>query len=424
MKDVVRQTIAFGAAALIASTIILSDSLGVAVSAAHGASASAYGVGAPNLASPSTGARYIYVATNGTDFDREFQAWYNGGDYKTYNRFTCLTDPTRKSWGSQTTCTEPTISNPLRTIKLAMRVARPGDVIVVRGGTYAEEIGWGIVAGTSTKPITMQARPGESVVVSGTMSLTNPHYWRVVGLRFVYNANIQKGQSVVSFAGGTGWRFENNSVTGSVGVANLQIISAKASSSSASALRAAAPNGFAVRGNCITNNRGTGPHGQYHNIYVMSSIYSTGGVIERNLLAGAPRGANIKAAAANSQTGWTSPSNLTIADNTMVYAASGVTVGLQSQNIEMTGNLIAMPANELTYDGAVKTYQMKHASTIGFKDSFVAGYRKVVEYDYAAPEDIFVRRIQSGPAAFTGSVANCSVRTTSTPASLYGHLAP
>lgn len=412
------------AAAITLSIVTVQSTIGVEAPASASTTTPGFGVGAKNLAVPATGARYIYVAANGTDLDREFQAWYNGGDYKEYSRYTCLTDPTKKSWGSQSRCTEPTIANPLRTVKLAMRIARPGDVIVVRGGTYTEAIGWGIVAGTATRPITLQARPGEAATISGTMTLSNAHYWRVAGLRFIHNASIQQGQSVVTIAGGTGWRFENNLVTGSTGVANVMVISSRASSTSSTALRAAAPNAFTIRGNCITNNRGTGPHGQYHNLYVMSSVYSTGGVIERNLFAGAPRGANIKAAAANPQTGWTSPKNLKIADNTLMYAASGVTVGLQAQYIEITGNLIARPSNELQYDGAVKTYQMSYAPTIGFKDGFVADYKQVVEYDYAAPQKVFVRRIHTGGAVFSGSVSSCSVKPTSSAAAQYGHLAP
>lgn len=411
----------------VATASILLAGLAIAnppMSASASTSDPSFGVGAPSLATPASGSRYIYVATNGTDFDQEYQEWYNGGDLKSYNRMVCLTDPTKETWGSQTQCTEPTIKNPLKTVQLAMRIARPGDVIVVRGGTYAEAIGWGIVAGQSSKPITLQSHPGEKVTLHGILGLVKPHYWRISGIRFTHNPSIQTVQSIVTIGGGTGWRFTNNSISGSPGVANLLIVPSDATVTSESARREAAPHSFYIGGNCITDNRGTGTHGQYHNIYMMSSQYSTGGVIERNLLAGAPRGANIKVAAANPESGWTSPKNLTIRDNTLLDAASGITVGLQSQQVAMSGNLIARPKNELQYDGAVKTYQLSYASRIEFTDSYVAGYRQVAEYDAAAPAAIVTRGLQTGSASFSGSVSDCSITPTSWPALDFGHRAP
>jgi hypothetical protein len=154
---------------------------------------------------------------------------------------------------------------------------------------------------------------------------------------------------------------------------------------------------------------------------MLSSVYSTGGVIERNMLAGAPRGANVKVAAANPGTAWESPANLTIRDNTLLDAASGITVGLDARDIDMSSNLIARPLNELQYDGAIKTYQMTSPGSIGFKDSYVSGYNQVVEYDGGNPPQIFTARLETGPATFSGSTSDCSVTATSWPATNYGH---
>lgn len=390
-----------------------------------------FGVGSTGLATPASGSRYIYVATNGDDFVSEYQEWLPG--YKDYLRDVCLTqepDSTGK-WGSQSICPEPTKADPLRTVQLAMRIARPGDVIVIRAGTYSEAIGWGITVGTASKPITMQSHPGETVTVAGQLtlsgpagsgSLVGPDYWRIRGIRFVSHSSLTVNQAIVTISGGTGWAFENNSITGSTGVANLLVVNKAPESSSSSQRLAGAPKTYAIRGNCITNNRGTGAHGQYHNIYMMPSTYSTDGVIEHNLLAGAPRGANIKIAAANPTQGWRSPANLVISDNTLLDAASGITVGLNTRDIDISRNLIARPLNELQYDGAVKTYQMVHPGLIGFKDSYVSDYNQVVEYDGGTPPPIYTARIETGPATFTGSTSDCSIQPTSWPASSYGHI--
>lgn len=390
-----------------------------------------FGVGTTSLATPASGSRYIYVATNGDDFVSEYQDWLPG--YKDYLRDVCLTQEPDSAgkWGSQSICPEPTSANPLQTVQLAMRIARPGDVIVIRGGTYAEAIGWGIAVGTASKPIIMQAHPGESVTVAGQLTLAGPavsgtlvgpDYWKIRGIRFVTHPSITVNQAIVTISGGTGWTFENNSITGSTGVANLLVVNKAPESSSPSQRLAGAPKTYLIRGNCITNNRGSGPHGQYHNIYMMPSTSSTGGVIEYNLLAGAPRGANIKIAAANTSQTWRSPANLAITDNTLLDAASGITVGLSTRDIDISRNLIARPLNELQYDGAIKTYQMVSPSLIGFKDSYVSDYNQVVEYDGGNPPPIFTARIETGPATFTGSTSDCSIRATSWPASSYGHL--
>ena len=389
-----------------------------------------FGVGTTTLAKPASGSRYIYVSPTGKDLVSEYQEWL--GAEKDYLRDVCLTQEPDSAgkWGSQSVCPEPTMNDPLATVQLAMRIARPGDVIVIRGGTYSEAIGWGITVGTAAKPIIMQAYPGESVTVAGQLtlsgasspSLVGPDYWKIRGIRFVTHPTLTENQAIVTISGGTGWTFENNSITGSTGVANLLIVNKAPESSSASQRAAGAPKTYLIRGNCITNNRGTGLHGQYHNIYMMPSTYSTGGVIEYNLLAGAPRGANIKIAAANPSQTWRSPANLAITDNTLLDAASGITVGLNTRDIDMSRNLIARPLNELQYDGAVKTYQMVYPGLIGFKDSYVSDYNQVVEYDGGTPPPIYTARIETGPATFAGSTSDCSIHATSWPASSYGHV--
>ncbi|NYJ20604.1 hypothetical protein [Glaciibacter psychrotolerans] len=286
-------------------------------------------------------------------------------------------------------------------------------MIVVRGGTYKEALGWNARPATQSQPIVLQAYPGEQPVVSGTIALRGADFWRVNGFRFVYDSTIQSGQAIATFAGGTGWTFENNEVTGTTGVANLIIEATKPSSTTNAALIKAAPNDYTVSGNCITQNRGYGEHGTMHNIYLMSSIYSTGGLIERNFLAGAPRGANIKAAASTPATANASPRNVLIRNNTMLYAASGVTIGLKSEGISVEKNLIALPSGSQQYDGGVKTYQLARANKNAVKDSLISGYTNALKPDFGATTTIFTARNSNESVAFTGSVANCNVVPTS-----------
>jgi hypothetical protein len=61
-----------------------------------------------------------------------------------------------------------TLAQPLRTIQRAVDLARPGDTIAVRGGTYALTDNITITtSGTASQPITLGAYQGERVVVDG-----------------------------------------------------------------------------------------------------------------------------------------------------------------------------------------------------------------------------------------------------------------
>ena len=98
-----------------------------------------------------------------------------------------------------------TLTQPLRTIQRAVDLAKPGDVIAVRGGMYALTDNITITtSGTASQPITLGAYQGERVVVDGEQ-LPASHtpvggsipraergavhmeasYWRISGLELV-----------------------------------------------------------------------------------------------------------------------------------------------------------------------------------------------------------------------------------------------
>lgn len=383
----------------------------VAGAAAATTVAVSYGVGARSLSQPSPGGRFVYVSTNGSD------------TYKQYGRAACLRDPA-DAGQYQDRCPEPTASSPLRTVQAGIRAARPGDVIVVREGVYAEAIGWGIQRGTVERPIVLQASPGERVEVNGTLIMASADHWTINGIRFTYNSGIQTGQSVVLMSGGDGWSFTNNEVQGTRGVANV-LVNATTTSGSTAQLTAAAPRNYLIGGNCIHDNRAVDAAGTDHNIYLMSSIWSTGGLIERNLIAGAPRGANIKAAGSTPATASGSPRNVTIRYNTLLSAASGLTIGLAAEGVEAQRNIIAVPNGSGRYDGAVKTYQLDQPGKNAVKDSVLSGYARPISEDFGVTRHIFTARNDTAsPVTYTGSIANCSaVAASATLRSSYGHLA-
>ena len=56
---------------------------------------------------------------------------------------------------------------PFRTIQHAYDKAGPGDIIVLRGGTYREAVSLSNKSGKEGAPITLKAYPGEKPVLSG-----------------------------------------------------------------------------------------------------------------------------------------------------------------------------------------------------------------------------------------------------------------
>jgi len=98
-----------------------------------------------------------------------------------------------------------TIDRPLKTIQKAVDVAQPGDVIAIRGGTYAPTTNIKILkSGTADRPFTMTNYSGERVVIDGEQLPATPapvggsiargdrgaihqeaSYWRIAGLEII-----------------------------------------------------------------------------------------------------------------------------------------------------------------------------------------------------------------------------------------------
>lgn len=76
-------------------------------------------------------------------------------------------------------------SSPFLTIQKAASVAAPGQTVVIRAGTYRESV-TPVQSGTSARPITYTAHPGEKVTISGTEPVTG---W-AVDSGAVYRARI------------------------------------------------------------------------------------------------------------------------------------------------------------------------------------------------------------------------------------------
>jgi hypothetical protein len=259
-----------------------------------------------------------------------------------------------------------TIAKPLQTITRAIREARPGDTIEVRGGTYVESAGWGAVRGTASSPIVLKNYGNERVVIEGQLQLIRADYWTVDGINVKYDPDRGRTEFLVKFDGGVGWRLLNSEIWGTRGVSNLMISGLSDP-----------PRNYRIAGNCIHDNKATGdPFMNDHNIYLQPG-YDTGpGVIERNILFNASNGANIKAAGGDpSKTG---AADVTIRYNTMANAGAGVIVGYGSHHMEMYRNLIGPRQGGGTlYTAAILGNTVSGSGNIATQNA-VTGYEETV----------------------------------------------
>jgi hypothetical protein len=102
-----------------------------------------------------------------------------------------------------------TETRPWRSIQRALELAKPGEQILVRGGTYSgtalgSDVGGGVghailasPQGAPGAPITLQPHPGEHVTLAGFVSFPRAAYFRMTGF-VVDGANAPAGAEGVS----------------------------------------------------------------------------------------------------------------------------------------------------------------------------------------------------------------------------------
>ncbi|MBT0772249.1 DUF1565 domain-containing protein [Kineosporia sp. J2-2] len=305
--------------------------------------------------------------------------------------------------------------SPLATITKAIKLAQPGDTIVVQGGTYVGAAGYGASPGRADAPIRLQNAPGERVVIKGTLQLENADYWRVSGIDVTRNPADGRKEFLVKFDGGTGWAFVNSEVWGSVGVSNVMVSASK---------KNGVPKNYRIADNCIHDNNADGDaFMNYHNIYLMPGYRSGPGVIERNVMFNAENGAAVKAAGPTSATG---AGDVTIRRNTITRVAAGVIIGYASRGVQVRNNLIAQQRIEppagaqwvKNYDAAVIG---NHVTGSGNKvvSTALSGFPRLVNNTHDSSRPVKGALTQRITPKFSGKVSCNGFRTVGA-ASRYG----
>jgi hypothetical protein len=172
-------------------------------------------------------------------------------------------------------------------------------------------------AGTASQRVRVHAYPGEQPVIKGLVRLSNLQYVTFDNIDVTWpSAGAGSGDHMLKLTDGSGWEWLNSDIGYAASYANVLIYGK--------------PTRWRLAGNYIHDTRKVNSGYQDHNIYAYvapPANQADWGVIERNVLKGAPGGRNLKIGGASSS----SPTSggIVVRYNTMVE-------GLGSCNLQFS----------------------------------------------------------------------------------------
>jgi len=216
--------------------------------------------------------------------------------------------------------------HPFRSLTVAFEALQPGDVLLVGGGTYHEDVKPVIRPGTAYAPVQVTAVPGERPVVAGLLWLDQPDFWVLRGINVTWSDRNGSGDHMVKITGGESWEFTDAELWDARSYAALLV--------------AGDPTNFLLARLFIHDTHPSNDENQDHLIYLNSG---TGrGVIEHCLLVRSPNGRAIKVGgpARNEAV-----ANLVIRYNTMYDNAgpSNVQLSYWASSIRIERNILVKP---------------------------------------------------------------------------------
>jgi hypothetical protein len=171
-----------------------------------------------------------------------------------------------------------TVASPWRTLAASFKRLHAGDTLVVRGGTYAEQVRVTVPKGTASAPIRVVAAKGERPVVSGLLWLKDADYWTLDGVNVTWSSKNTSTQHMVKMNGGIGWRITGAEIWGAHSYAAILV--------------SGTPSKWSIDHSYIHDTYASNDTNQDHLIYVNGGM--GGGVIERNVLAHSANGRGVK----------------------------------------------------------------------------------------------------------------------------------
>jgi hypothetical protein len=229
-----------------------------------------------------------------------------------------------------------------------MSSLRAGDTLVLRGGTYVEDLAPTLRAGTATARITVRNYPGEKPVIKGKVRLTRPDYWTFSGVNVTWNTG-NYDEHMLKLTGGRDWVWENSEVWGARSFANILV--------------SGSPSNWIIRGNAIYDTfGGEADIFRSHNMYINTGLDAGQGLIEHNLVFNATHGCNIKLAGPGGAN--TGAANVTVRYNTLYNGIQPLLIGDGSKNILVEGNIIGKGARPSSTTYLLRLYQLTGSNIV------------------------------------------------------------
>lgn len=168
---------------------------------------------------------------------------------------------------------------PFESLARGLEELRPGDTLVVAGGTYREQItDVEIRPATAERPIRVVAAPGERPVVEGLLWLVEPSHWEIRGINVTWSGRNDDEDHMVKITGGEGWTFSHAEVWDARSYAAILV--------------AGEPEDFRLSHLYVHDTHDTNETNQDHLVYL--NCGDGGGVLERSILARSPNGRAVK----------------------------------------------------------------------------------------------------------------------------------
>ena len=235
-------------------------------------------------------------------------------------------------WGTdRAACAGGTPGDPWRTLEHSFRCLRPGDVLLVRGGTYDERVHTmqGVTPGTSAAPVLVAAYPGEQPVVRGYVRITAPDHWTVVGLDITSDAApYAGGEYLLKLRGGAHWTWAHSEIHDVHAYAAMRAVPAPERPDPA-------PSNWRFLRNCVHDTHPTHDLTKDHNLYIATGRGAGPGLIEGNVIFNALAGENIKLG-----DDFGGAENVTVRYNTLHRAAQNILLFGPSANNTVERNVI------------------------------------------------------------------------------------
>lgn len=254
---------------------------------------------------------------------------------------------------------------PFRTIQHAIRQLEPGDTLVVRGGTYREQVELPyaeMTRGRTDAPIVVQAAAGERPIIEGRFRLSGADHWTIRGINVTWSDENEDDEHMVQFRGGTGWRFTEAEVWGARSFSAINV--------------GHGAHDFRLDNLYVHHTHPSNDLNQDHLIYLASG--NEGGVVEHNILAVSPNGRGIKVGpGALSEPG---SDDVVIRYNTF-YANTGpsnIRFSGDSSHNEVYGNIFVRPADG---EAAVSSFELVGRNNVVRDNLFWEADAAVAEED-------------------------------------------